>query len=170
VYGTLYVCSVDSELLLLLKTNDCLRHIDKRLGTPVNSVAVVGGTVADVLLKEELLATGPHPGGEAGRWRGALWDYGRLQMRVGGLATVAAVLDYTLGWERWAAAWWGYIHRGGGPRPEEAATQTQAQAQAQAQTQAEVAAAVAAAVVGARDETKAGGINSLPREALSLAR
>jgi hypothetical protein len=26
-----------SELLLLLKTNDCLRHIDKQLGTPVNS-------------------------------------------------------------------------------------------------------------------------------------
>ena len=144
-------------MLLLLKTNDCLRHIDKRLGTPVNSVAVVGGTVADVLLREELLATG-----EEGRWRGALWDYGRLQMRVGGLATVAAVLDYTLGWERWAAGWWGYIQRGGGPRPEEIATQAQAQA--------EVAAAVAAAVVGGRDESKAGGINSLPRETLSLAR
>lgn len=28
-----------SQLLLLLKTNDCLRHIDKQLGTPVNSAA-----------------------------------------------------------------------------------------------------------------------------------
>jgi hypothetical protein len=31
--------ALPSELLLLLKTNDCLRHIDKQLDTPVNSAA-----------------------------------------------------------------------------------------------------------------------------------
>jgi aarF domain-containing kinase len=30
---------VPSDLLLLFKTNDCLRHIDKALGTPINSTA-----------------------------------------------------------------------------------------------------------------------------------
>ncbi len=30
---------VPSELLLLLKTNDCLRHIDKELGCPANTAA-----------------------------------------------------------------------------------------------------------------------------------
>ncbi len=29
--------TVPSDLLLLLKTNDCLRHLDKTLRTPVNS-------------------------------------------------------------------------------------------------------------------------------------
>ena len=33
---------VDSEMLLLLKTNDCLRHLDKTLGRPVNTSLVVG--------------------------------------------------------------------------------------------------------------------------------
>ena len=40
MYGMYGVQGVlPSELLLLLKTNDCLRHIDKQLGTPVNSAA-----------------------------------------------------------------------------------------------------------------------------------
>eukprot|EP01038_Epipyxis_sp_PR26KG_P012446 gene12446-16692_t len=31
--------TVPSELLLLLKTNDCLRHLDKKLGSPINTLA-----------------------------------------------------------------------------------------------------------------------------------
>ena len=43
-----------SDMLLLLKTNDCLRHLDTKLGTPVNTTLVVANTVADVLLREDL--------------------------------------------------------------------------------------------------------------------
>ncbi len=44
----------DSELLLLLKTNDCLRHIDKLLGAPINTTKLVAQITGDVLLMEEL--------------------------------------------------------------------------------------------------------------------
>jgi aarF domain-containing kinase len=47
---------VPSDLLLLFKTTDCLRHLDKLLGAPVNTAAVAASTVADVILSEELAA------------------------------------------------------------------------------------------------------------------
>lgn len=28
---------IPSEMLLLLKTNDCLRHLDRELGAPINT-------------------------------------------------------------------------------------------------------------------------------------
>ncbi len=31
--------AIPSELLLLFKTGDCLRHLDKQLGTPINTSA-----------------------------------------------------------------------------------------------------------------------------------
>lgn len=46
--------TVPSDLLLLFKTNDCLRHLDHVLGTPVNSTQVVAEVVADVILHEEI--------------------------------------------------------------------------------------------------------------------
>ena len=45
---------VDSDVLLLLKTNDCLRHLDKRLGSPVNTMKIVAQITGDVLIVEEL--------------------------------------------------------------------------------------------------------------------
>lgn len=45
---------VDSEMLLLLKTNDCLRHLDKRLGAPINTAVVVAEITSDVVFHEEL--------------------------------------------------------------------------------------------------------------------
>jgi aarF domain-containing kinase len=45
---------VDSDMLLLLKTNDCLRHLDRKLGTPVNTTKIVGDITSNVLVMEEL--------------------------------------------------------------------------------------------------------------------
>ena len=45
---------VPSELLLLLKTNDCLRHIDVALGVPVNTATIVASTTARVVLSEDI--------------------------------------------------------------------------------------------------------------------
>jgi hypothetical protein len=42
-----------SDMLLLLKTNDCLRHLDASLGTPINTTLVITETVADVILRED---------------------------------------------------------------------------------------------------------------------
>ena len=43
-----------SNLLLLMKTNDCLRHLDRTLHVPINSVIIVAKTVAEVILQEDL--------------------------------------------------------------------------------------------------------------------
>ncbi len=45
---------VPSDLLLLLKTNDCLRHLDRALGAPVNTAVVIAFTTSDVIFKEEI--------------------------------------------------------------------------------------------------------------------
>ena len=44
---------VDNRMLLLLKTNDCLRHLDKKLQNPVNTTKIVASVTADVLVEEE---------------------------------------------------------------------------------------------------------------------
>lgn len=46
--------SVPSDLLLVFKANDCLRHLDKLLQTPINSTAVTAKVIAEVLLEEDL--------------------------------------------------------------------------------------------------------------------
>ncbi len=45
---------VDSDMLLLLKTNDCLRHLDNKLGSPVNTSKIVARITGDVLVCEDL--------------------------------------------------------------------------------------------------------------------
>jgi len=45
---------VPSALLLLLKTNDCLRQLDKSVGTPINTITVVASTTADVIFHEDI--------------------------------------------------------------------------------------------------------------------
>merc|ERR1711924_487266 len=44
---------VPRQMLLLFKCNDCLRHIDRALGAPVNSFCITALTTADALLAEE---------------------------------------------------------------------------------------------------------------------
>ena len=46
--------SVPSELLLLFKTNDCLRHLDRLLGTPINTSSVIARVTANIILKEDI--------------------------------------------------------------------------------------------------------------------
>ena len=45
-----------SDLLLVLKTNDCLRHLDLQLGAPVNTTLVLAETIAQEILYEDLTA------------------------------------------------------------------------------------------------------------------
>lgn len=42
------------QMLLLLKTNDCLRHIDRELGSPINSSLIAAEECARALLREEM--------------------------------------------------------------------------------------------------------------------
>lgn len=45
--------AVPPELLLLLKTNDCLRHIDRKLGAPINTATVIADITSQVILYED---------------------------------------------------------------------------------------------------------------------
>ena len=64
---------VDSRMLLLLKTNDCLRHLDKKLQNPVNTTKIVASVTADVLLEEEKNTQGSLQ---------ANWTWSLVQTRV----------------------------------------------------------------------------------------
>ena len=94
---------VDSDMLLLLKTNDCLRHVDKKLGTPVNSAAVVGATVAEVLFHEDFQRTNTMM---------ALWQWWQVMVRVRGLTIIAYVLEWRERWWGWYEGWGRYLQRG----------------------------------------------------------
>lgn len=50
--------SVPREMLLMLKTNDCLRSIDASLGTPVNTFLVTARMSSELVLRQDL-ATAP---------------------------------------------------------------------------------------------------------------
>ncbi|CAN0397689.1 unnamed protein product, partial [Hapterophycus canaliculatus] len=43
---------VDRQMLLLFKTNDCLRHIDRTLGAPINTFVIAAKTCISVLREE----------------------------------------------------------------------------------------------------------------------
>ncbi len=47
--------AVPSEMLLLLKTNDCLRHLDRSLGVPINTAQIVAETTAKIIFEEDLI-------------------------------------------------------------------------------------------------------------------
>ena len=70
-----------SDMILLFKTNDCLRHLDSLLGVPINTMQVVASTTADVIRSEELAV--------ATTWwdtLAALSRYAQVMSRAGALA------------------------------------------------------------------------------------
>lgn len=66
--------TVPREMLLLLKMNDCLRHIDRELGAPVNSSLITAEESVRALLKDELEQK-PTLGKRVWAW----WDYYKVQ-------------------------------------------------------------------------------------------
>lgn len=74
---------VPSDLLLLLKTNDCLRHIDLSLGVPINTASILASTTAQVLLKEDIKS-----GDSCIAVLQAYVSYWKLKSRVLGLQTL----------------------------------------------------------------------------------
>lgn len=80
-------------MLLLLKTNDCLRHIDGALGVPINTAIVIGNTTAEVIFKEELRLTSGVGGVVT-----AVWRYFRMMLRVSGLQVLSKYLKTLSVW------------------------------------------------------------------------
>ena len=69
--------SVPREMLLLLKMNDCLRHIYRELGAPVNSSLITAEESVKALLKHEL---GQQTGWRNKAW--AWWDFIKCETRI----------------------------------------------------------------------------------------
>ena len=79
---------VPSDMILLFKTNDCLRHDDRLLGVPVNNITVVLSTTADVILREDLAV--------ARSWTevtGAVSQWGSMMTRVAALWALGASVE-----------------------------------------------------------------------------
>lgn len=68
---------VPRQMLLLLKTGDCLRHIDNTLGAPTNTMVVQGSYAAKSLYQRQLKDSSSLP------VRLYLWfNYARLVLRI----------------------------------------------------------------------------------------
>lgn len=68
---------LDSDMLLLLKTNDCLRHLDKELDTPVNSIITVAEKTSSNILREDMSTVSSWTQGID-----ILWKYFDVQLRI----------------------------------------------------------------------------------------
>eukprot|EP00959_Pyramimonas_sp_CCMP1952_P135464 2834290-Pyramimonas_sp.AAC.2 len=68
---------VPRQMLLLFKMNDCLRHVDRSLGAPVNTFVVTAEHCASALWREQ---TATWKGVRA--YVGALWDYTHTLLRL----------------------------------------------------------------------------------------
>ncbi|GKY99659.1 hypothetical protein MPSEU_000919900 [Mayamaea pseudoterrestris] len=66
------------QMLLLLKMNDCLRHIDYKLGSPTNTLVVSGAYAARAVYESKIYNTNVS---WADKWM-AWWDYVRVLFRV----------------------------------------------------------------------------------------
>lgn len=70
---------IPRQMLLLLKMNDCLRHIDYVLGSPANTLLVTGHFAARALYKDSLAASSSMSWLERVR---AWWSYVRVVTRI----------------------------------------------------------------------------------------
>eukprot|EP00892_Ulva_mutabilis_P001947 jgi/Ulvmu1/11753/UM008_0167.1 len=92
---------VPRELLLLLKTNDCLRSIDADLGRPLNAVSITARACCRAL-SEQRAAAAPHPRGLSIRLRGLL-DRGLVEWQLHKL-WLLSLLGRAVTWLRTPAA------------------------------------------------------------------
>lgn len=92
-----------SELLLVLKTNDCLRHLDGILGVPINSTIIITSMLANVLLEEELKEAR-----QSKQWRAyidAYLNYWEMMSRV----VLFHVVSYLIEAQRICNSWIGWV-------------------------------------------------------------
>lgn len=93
--------TVPREMLLLLKMNDCLRHIDRELGAPVNSSLITAEESVKALLRDELQRRPSSLGRRVRAW----WDFCKVELRI-----------HTYLYITWAAS---LVRRGGGKQQQQ---------------------------------------------------
>lgn len=91
---TILLNSLPTPLLLVLKTNDCLRHLDRKLGTPINTASVVAKITADVIFKEDIDIAFKS---KKNKWMNVakvVASYSNVMLRVGGLYIISLSLEF----------------------------------------------------------------------------
>lgn len=83
---------IPKPLLLLLKTNDCLRAVDTQLGTPINSFVIMARFCTKAINRDRLEHSNSWRD-----WFGAAWDTFTMEVRVRIIQVVMA----------WAKLWYG---------------------------------------------------------------
>ena len=101
--------TVPSDMILLFKTNDCLRHIDKLLGVPVNTITGMCGdiccvvecpyriniSIRVVVASEVILEEAVDDSSSASDVVAAYVEYSQVMLRVGGLALAGYVMQWS---------------------------------------------------------------------------
>lgn len=100
--------SIPSQMLLVLKTNDCLRHLDRSLGAPINTASIVASVTADVIVKEEwnealVLKNGYFVGVKD--LAKALYKWTNVMVRIFALKVVSFQLELKRAWGM-LRGWW----------------------------------------------------------------
>lgn len=80
--------SLPSDMILLFKTNDCLRHLDSLLGVPVNTMSVIAEVSADVIVREDLqkAITWSDYSRALLQWGDVIWRVGALNLAGYGIS------------------------------------------------------------------------------------
>lgn len=87
---------IPRPLLLLLKTNDCLRSLDFRLGRPLNTLSITARACSRALSEGRR---------DAGSMRGRAWALGDRLLVEWRLALLSFMTWYTRSASRWLRGW-----------------------------------------------------------------
>jgi len=90
---TILLNSLPKPLLLVLKTNDCLRHLDRKLGAPINTASVVAEITADVIFKEDIDIAFKSKENKWINVTNVFVAYSNVMIRVGGLYLISLTLE-----------------------------------------------------------------------------
>ena len=82
--------NVPSNLLLVFKTNDCLRHLDRSLGVPINTVTIIAETIADIIFFEDI----SRANGNLWKIYEAIVSYSHMMLRVIGMKFIAIFIEF----------------------------------------------------------------------------
>ena len=104
---TILLNSLPTALLLVLKTNDCLRHLDRKLGAPINTASVVAEITADVIYKEDMDLAFKSKESKLINITNVLLAYSNVMLRVGGLYFISLTLEA----RKYIGFWTGIVKR-----------------------------------------------------------
>lgn len=88
------------QMLLLLKMNDCLRHIDMALSSPTNTLVIAGKYASEAVYKDQIQTRGTTMGSKIGFWLDYMTVLCRIQVHDWAVWLMQSVIRSKLLWNR----------------------------------------------------------------------